>query len=106
MSENYLIVLITAPDAAEGERIAGALVEEGLAACVNVVPGLRSIYKWKGEVVRDDEVLLVAKTSRARFDALSARVHTLHSYDVPEVIALESADMSEGYARFLKDALG
>jgi len=106
MEGDYLVVLITAADAAQAERIATALVEESLAACVNVVPGVRSIYRWKGELVRDDEALLLAKTTRARFEALQARVHALHTYDVPEVVALESAAMSEGYARFLADTLG
>lgn len=106
MDGDFLVVLITAADTAQAERIATALVEESLAACVNVVPGARSIYRWKGEVVRDEEALLLAKTTRARFDALMERVHALHTYDVPEVIALESAAMSKGYARFLAETLG
>jgi periplasmic divalent cation tolerance protein len=83
-----LVVLVTAPTAEKAAEIARALVEERLAACGNVVPGLRSIYRWEGKVQDDAEALLVLKTARDRFDALRARVLALHPYDVPEVIAL------------------
>ena len=83
-----LVVLVTAPAADEAARIARALVEERLAACGNVVPGLRSIYRWQGAVQEDAEALLVLKTTRDRFEALRARVVALHPYEVPEVIAL------------------
>jgi periplasmic divalent cation tolerance protein len=83
-----LVVLVTAPTAEKAAEIARALVEERLAACGNVVPGLRSIYRWEGKVQDETEALLVLKTARDRFDALRARVLALHPYDVPEVIAL------------------
>jgi periplasmic divalent cation tolerance protein len=83
-----LVVLVTAPSADEAARLARALVEERLAACGNVVPGLRSIYRWKGAVQEDGEALLLLKTTRARFEALRARVLALHPYEVPEVIAV------------------
>jgi periplasmic divalent cation tolerance protein len=83
-----LVVLVTAPTAEKAAEIARALVEERLAACGNVVPGLRSIYRWEGKVQDEAEALLVLKTARDRFDALRARVLALHPYDVPEVIAL------------------
>jgi periplasmic divalent cation tolerance protein len=83
-----LVVLVTAPTAEGAAEIARALVAERLAACGNVVPGLRSIYRWEGKVQEDDEVLLVLKTTRARFEALRDRVLALHPYEVPEVIAL------------------
>jgi periplasmic divalent cation tolerance protein len=83
-----LVVLVTAPSAEEAARMARALVEERLAACGNVVPGLRSIYRWEGKVQEEAEALLLLKTTRRRFEALRARVRSLHPYEVPEVIAL------------------
>lgn len=83
-----LVVLVTAPSAEKAAEIARAVVEERLAACGNVVPGLRSIYRWEGKVHDEGEALLVLKTARDRLDALRARVIALHPYDVPEVIAL------------------
>lgn len=83
-----LVVLVTAPSPEKAAELARALVEERLAACGNVVPGLRSIYRWEGELHDDAEALLLLKTTRARFDALRARVVELHPYDVPEVLAL------------------
>jgi periplasmic divalent cation tolerance protein len=83
-----LLVLVTAPDPDRAAEIARALVEERLAACGNVLSGLRSIYRWEGKVQDDREALLLLKTTRARFEALRARVLALHPYQVPEVIAL------------------
>jgi len=94
----HLVVLITAGSADEATAIARALVDERLAACTNLVPGVRSIYRWEGVVHDDPEVLLVAKTRADRFAALARRVAELHSYDVPEVIALP---LVAGAARYL-----
>jgi periplasmic divalent cation tolerance protein len=84
----HLVCLITVPTPDEASRIARALVEERLAACVNIVPGMRSVYRWRGAVEEADEILLVAKTTRASFWRLRDRVLALHSYEVPEVIAV------------------
>ena len=83
-----LVVLLTVPNAETAEKLAEALVGERLAACVNVLDGVRSTYRWKGAVERDDELLCICKTTRAAFDQLRARVVELHPYEVPEVIAL------------------
>ncbi len=83
-----VIVLSTAASLDEATRIADALVEERLAACVTVLPGARSVYRWQGRVEHADEVLLVIKTVAARLDALTARVRALHAYEVPEVVAV------------------
>jgi periplasmic divalent cation tolerance protein len=83
-----IVVLVTASSAEEGERIAAVLVGERLAACVNLIGPMRSIYRWEEKVQRDAEILLIVKTARHRFNALEQRVRDLHSYDVPEVIAL------------------
>jgi len=88
MSADVLIALCTCPDAAVGGRIAEALVGEGLAACVNTLPGITSVYLWKGEVQRDAEVLLLIKTTQARLPELTGRVRQLHPYELPEVIAV------------------
>ena len=95
--EEVRVVLVTAPDAETGARIARSLVEEGLIACANLVPGIRSIYRWQGRVAEDAEVLLVLKTRASRFAAVAARVKALHPYELPEVIALPVADGSEAY---------
>jgi periplasmic divalent cation tolerance protein len=84
----YAVVLCTVGSAEDAERIAGALVDRGLAACVNVVPGVTSVYRWKGKTTRDSEWLLVMKTAAARFEALRAALVDLHPYDVPEIVAL------------------
>jgi periplasmic divalent cation tolerance protein len=81
----------TCPDLATAERLAEALVGERLAACVNVLPGLRSVYRWQCTVERADEVLLLIKTTRGRLDALVARVQALHPYELPELLAVEVA---------------
>ncbi len=83
-----LVVLVTAPTAEQATELARALVAERLAACGNVLPGVRSVYRWEGSVREDAEALLVLKTSRARFEALRDRVLALHPYQVPEVLAL------------------
>ncbi len=80
--------LCTCPDADTARRLAGALVGERLAACVNLLPGVRSVYRWQGEVHEDQEVLLVVKTTRARLDALTERIRALHPYELPEIIAV------------------
>jgi periplasmic divalent cation tolerance protein len=88
---SVLVCFCTCPDAASAERLAEALVVEQLAACVNVLPGLRSVYRWQGGVERADEVLLLIKTRRERLDALTARVQALHPYELPELVAVEVA---------------
>lgn len=94
-----LIVLSTVARAEDGERIGRALVERGLAACVNVVPGLVSIYRWKGAVEREEERLLLIKTRRETFPALREALVSMHPYEVPEVLALPIAD---GHAPYLE----
>lgn len=96
------VVLITAPDAETGGRLARSLVEERLAACVNVVPGVRSIYRWEGKIHEDLEVLLIVKTSSDRTAALAERVNALHPYDVPEVLALRSGGGSRAYLDWVR----
>ena len=96
-----LLVHCTCPDAASAQRIARALVDERLAACVQVVPGLVSIYRWQDEVRQDDELLLLIKTSRERWPALAARVRELHPFEVPELLAFDVADGSADYLAWI-----
>lgn len=99
-----MVVLVTAGDADEGARIGRALVEERLAACVNVVGPIRSIYRWQGAVEDAQEWLLVVKARAADLPALEARVRTLHSYDVPEVLALPVYGGAAAYLAWLDEA--
>ena len=101
MSGEVVALLVTAPDEETGRRIARALVEERLAACVNVLPGVHSFYRWKGVVEEADEVMLVAKTRAERAAALAARVRALHPYELPEVVALPVTDGSRAYLRWV-----
>ena len=99
-----VVVLVTCPSQKVGERLAHALVRERLAACVNVIPGLTSIYRWEGKICRDAEALLVIKTRRTRLAALTRRVKALHPYSVPEVIALPLAGGSISYLSWVHDS--
>lgn len=99
-----LLCFSNCPDPATAERIADALVGERLAACVNIVPGLRSIYRWQGEVRHDAETLLLIKTTRTRYPALQARLLALHPYELPELVAIELADGLPAYLRWVADA--
>jgi len=83
-----VVVLCTIGSAEDAERVARAVVERGLAACVNVVPGVTSFYRWRGEIAQDAEWLMVMKTTAARFEALREALVKLHPYDVPEVVEL------------------
>lgn len=96
-----LLCLSTCPDAATAARIAHALVDERLAACVNRVPGIASTYRWQGQIHDDAEVLLLIKTTRERFAALRERLLALHPYETPELIALDIADGSPAYLDWL-----
>lgn len=100
-----IVCLMTCPDAETAARIARALVEEELAACVNIAPQVRSIYRWEGRVSLDMEALCLIKTTRAGFEALRARVVELHPYQVPEVIALPIVEGSAPYLEWLRGAV-
>jgi periplasmic divalent cation tolerance protein len=99
---NIRAILTTAPNAEVGVLIARALVEEGLAACVNVIPGVRSIYRWGDEVQDDPEVVLIIKTRADRCEALAARIEDLHPYDVPEVLVLPAVGGSIPFLRWIE----
>ena len=95
------VVLVTVANLDEGERIARTLVEERLAACVNLISGVRSIYRWQDAVETAEEVLLLIKTRQEAVDALRRRVLELHSYDVPEFLVLRVEQESEAYLAWI-----
>jgi len=95
------VVLVTAPDRETARTIARRLVEERRAACVNLVPGITSVYRWKGAIEEEPEVLMLVKTSAAQLPGLEARLAELHPYDVPECVALEPARVEPAYLAWL-----
>jgi periplasmic divalent cation tolerance protein len=104
--KDKLVVLVTCSGVAEARRIGRAVVDARLAACVNILPGaVMSIYRWKGKVESAKERLLLIKTSRKRLARLQAEVERLHSYDVPEFIALPLAAGSRAYLDWIDDSL-
>ena len=102
---DHCVVLATASSETEAKTIARALVEERLAACVNIIPGLTSIYRWEEKITEDRELLLVIKTQGKKVAVLRERIVHLHSYAVPEVIALPIADGSPRYLEWLDSCL-
>jgi periplasmic divalent cation tolerance protein len=98
-----VLVLVTAPTAEQAASLARTLVEEGLAACGNVVPGVRSIYRWEGRVQDEAEALLVLKSRAPLFEALRERVVALHPYQCPEVLRLDVAAGHAPYLRWIAD---
>ena len=99
-----LIVFVTAPSKEEALRIAESLVSERLAACVNLVGAIESIYRWEGKVSRDNETLMIIKTTDERYPQLERRVKELHSYTTPEVIAYRIERGSDDYLRWLRES--
>lgn len=100
-----LVVLSTVARAEDAERIGRALVERGLAACVNVLPAVTSIYRWKGTLEKEEERLLLIKTRAERFEALKQALVSLHPYEVPEVLALPIADGHQPYLDWLDESV-
>ena len=101
-----IVVLMTAPSSAEAERIAEVLVSQQLAACVQILPGLQSIYVWQGKVQRESEVMVLAKTTQNNFAKLEREIHAIHSYETPEIVALPIVAGSEPYLSWLSCSVG
>lgn len=100
---NEIVVFITASNEEEAVKIAKALIEARLAGCVNIIKNIRSIYSWQGKIEDEPEVLMVAKTQKDLFNNLSKKVKELHSYTVPEIIALPLVEGSEEYLKWLSE---
>lgn len=96
-----IVVFMTAANAEEARRIANHLVEAGLAACVQILPEIESIYRWHEEVQRETELLLLAKTTSAKFCELEKAVREIHSYETPEIVAIPASAVSESYREWL-----
>lgn len=105
MTQAHCIVLCTVPDVATGEALGQYLVSERLAACVNLVPGLTSIYRWQGKVQQDAEALLVIKSRHDRFGALSAAIRARHPYELPEIIEVPLSDGLPAYLDWINLSL-
>jgi len=97
--DGYIVVFMTAPNPDAAVQIADAIVGEELAACCSILPGLRSIYMWKGEMYDEHEVLCIIKTRAELFEGLKKRILEMHSYEVPEIIAV---DIKAGHGDYLK----
>jgi periplasmic divalent cation tolerance protein len=102
---DFQIVLSTCADREQAERIARRLVEQQLAACVNILPGVQSIYRWRGAVESAGEVMLLIKTKTAHSDQVRATISSLHSYEVPEFLILPVSGGSEAYLDWLNTSL-
>lgn len=99
----YQLILTTCPDMAAAERIAQALVGERLAACVNIVPVAKSVYRWKGRVESAAEHLLIIKSMKPAFRAIHRRILEMHPYELPEIIAVPVADGHPDYLAWIRD---
>jgi len=106
MMVEALVIFITAPNEEEGAKIARTLVEERLAGCVNIVKPIRSIYRWQENIEDDTETLMIVKTQKRLFESLSSRVRELHSYTVPEIIAVPVVQGSKDYLKWLEEVTG
>jgi periplasmic divalent cation tolerance protein len=103
MKSEPIVVFVTCGSEEEALKIANALLEEHLAACVNLVSPIRSIYRWEGKICDEKECLLVIKTQRQRFEELEKKVKSLHSYSVPEIISLPIAEGSSHYLNWIRE---
>ncbi|MDH3201834.1 MAG: divalent-cation tolerance protein CutA [Myxococcales bacterium] len=96
-----IVIFCTVPDDETAERLATGLVEERLAACVKVVPGVRSFYRWEGKIEVASEIQLLIKTRRSHFEAIEEWIYEQHPYEVPELVALPASDVAEPYASWV-----
>jgi periplasmic divalent cation tolerance protein len=105
MSDELRLVLTTCGSRDVADRLAGALVERRLAACVNVLPGVRSTYRWQGRLERDDEVLVLIKTARHRLPAIEDTIRQISGYELPEIVAVDIAGGGANYLAWVADAV-
>ena len=101
MASEAIVVFMTAANGEEAARLADMLVGSHLAACVQILPEIESVYRWQGKIERQQEILLLAKSTTDKFDELEREVRALHSYETPEIIAVSLADVSEPYLKWL-----
>jgi len=103
--EDAIVVFMTAPNGEEATRLADLLIGAHLAACVQILPAMESVYRWEGKIERQSEILLIAKTTTAKFAELEREVRSLHSYETPEIIAVPIVAGSSPYLAWLIDSL-
>jgi len=102
-SEKYLLILTTCPDIPAAERIASELVDKSLAACVQLLPGMKSFFRWQGKVENADEILLLIKTVTEKYTEIENIINSLHSYEVPEIIAVPITTGLRDYLSWIDD---
>jgi periplasmic divalent cation tolerance protein len=102
--DGHIIVYCTVPSSEIGMKIADDLVKGRTAACVNIIPGITSVYRWKGDVCTDKELLLIIKSRKALFAEIQERIRALHPYELPEIISCELSDGSKQYLDWISDS--
>jgi periplasmic divalent cation tolerance protein len=102
---SFVIVIVTVPNQEEAKKIARTLLKERLIACANILSSVDSVFRWKGKIEDEKEVLILIKSKKSLFKKLSKRVRELHSYDVPEILALPIVEGSESYLEWMKACL-
>lgn len=100
-----IIVMTTVPDRSEAEALARGLISHRLAACVQILPEMTSVYRWEGEIQRESELLLLIKSDAGRYDEIEEFIKSSHSYDVPEIASVEADRVSEAYASWLGESV-
>lgn len=105
VKKQHMVVLNTCPDQETAGSIAGQLVQNGLAACVNMVPAIKSVYQWQGKIEQDDEVLLIIKTRQDKFSQLEALIQQHHPYELPEIVAVPINTGLTGYLNWIDQSL-
>jgi periplasmic divalent cation tolerance protein len=101
MASEAIVVFMTAANGEEAARLADMLVGSHLAACVQILPEIESVYRWQGKIERQQEILLLAKSTSDKFDELEREVRALHSYETPEIVAVSLTDVSKPYLNWL-----
>jgi periplasmic divalent cation tolerance protein len=105
-ASDAIVVFMTAANTQEASRIAELLVEKNLAACVQILPEMQSVYRWEGEIEKQPEILILAKTVRSKFEKLETEVRAVHSYETPEIVAAPITNGSTPYLEWLSASVG
>jgi periplasmic divalent cation tolerance protein len=104
-SQEYLVILNTCPDKESATKVANSLIERQLAACVNILPGLTSVYPWKGQIETGEEVLLIIKSTRSAYEAVETAIRETHPYELPEVVAVPIVAGLQAYLSWIGESV-